>query len=115
MLKLTLKGKMIGWGIVGQCELGEINFANWRSVSTLSPEAFYEGGYDKKYFIYDVGFIPPKRKRRIFLKFMFDINGCLSEISINNGEGYFPKYMKSRWISILKSWLIENKYAEERE
>ena len=104
---------MIGWGIVGQCELGEINFANWRSVSTLSPKAFYERGFNKKYFIYDVCFIPPKRKRKILLNFDFDINGYLSEISINFGRGYFPNYMKDKWISILKSWLIENKYAEE--
>ena len=103
---------MLGYGKIGECELGKIEFTNWRSASTLPDKEFLER-YADKYYLYDVWFIPPNRKRKIILQFLFNKDGCLTDISINWKHGYFPKYLKNKWIDILKTWLIEQKYAEE--
>ena len=108
-LTLTAKGKLHGWGKLGKCELGDVNFTNEKYVSTRPLEEYYINSY----FSYSVSFIPPTRKRSIQMFFYFNKIGKCTGVLINFGKGQFSAKNKKEWIDILKNWLIENGYAEE--
>lgn len=108
-LTLTDKGKLHGWGKLGKCELGDVDFTNHKDVCIRPLEEYYTNAY----FSYSVFFIPPTRKSSIPMIFDFNKIGKCIGVSINLGKGQFSAKNKKEWIDILKNWLIENGYAEE--